>query len=1216
MQSVCRILFRMVYVAIHTSAIINFAATSYAQNCPYPLGQADTEQHTNGIVIQGVYAYLTDNPNGIVVYEISDPSNPVLITFYDLPFYSNCLEISGQHLFVGRYQGGYPGSYWFDVLDVSNPLQPFSVSTIDLDDVPKKMEYTNGAVYIANDGDGLVAVDVHDPENPVVLDSYGLNMTYDLDIEGFLAYVAANNRLYVFDISIPSDIQLVSSLYWGQGANRVTVSGQYAYVQSGASTRIIDISDPEYPELVGLYNGVGSADDIEAWSGFAFLCDNDEGLLVIDATQPDQPFLTAQLPQLTEMHQLLQHDGILYAAAGYAGLRTIWIRCVATEPIITENFDNGGQLPAGWTTESHAARGVPWTPVQDNGDDWSVISSQTQYGNTDDEWLISPVFDLSGWSVCELNFWHNYSHDLSQGTLRYSTNSGASWNPLTYFDQSTSGYYLADISSWADDLPTVRFLYIFTGEFLSNGAFWNIDDFSISGVSNYDDTAPLLIDPIPEQPMEENWSDLTGNIGCTIIDPSGVDASSVAVRVDANGDGDYEDGAAENWLSITGLVNSDTVGVLTEVTYQVGLPAMSFEFRAMDLSSTNDFYGYSGLSGAEGIGDDWSVDIILDDSAPQFSDPVPAGQPEPFWIDNQTVDVGCTVWDSIGTIDAASLAIRIDLNLDLDYNDTGEGWSNLSEYTDGGVIIVAETIAFPSDGEFHAEFQATDILGNGPAFSMNEEGISDDILVRIDTTPPAAPFLMLGGTTETNVTLLFSPTEDLTFSHYEVYISEDSLVDETDQLWTYTNDPALGERSTYTTTVTGLTFCTQYWFRMRVIDGLEHVGDWSQVVCSSTIGTTLAPVTDLSIEWIQSGIELCWSEPTEDENGNTPVFIQGFDIHTSVDPFFTPSAETRIATVTNCSFNYSIEPIGGTCIFYRVIALGCGGTMPPPAASYVLVPTGTFMMGKEDLAEPVHQVTLTHDLYIIDHEVTNAEYRDALQWAYEHGLIQIVDNNRVVAYNQDLLDIDNDECEIHWNGSEFFLTPVHWGDYQGLDSDNHPVKHVTWYGAACFCDWLSIMEDLPAFYDGDWSTDNEHNPYIAIGYRLPTEAEWEYSAKYNDNRSYPWGEDFPSCQKANFGGPLCVDWTAPIGNCPDGNSELGLMDMAGNCWELLNDRYGSYSSDAQTDPIGPAVGQSRCMRGGGWGNDPVFIQTSWREALIITDSYSSVGFRVCRTANP
>lgn len=289
---------------------------------------------------------------------------------------------------------------------------------------------------------------------------------------------------------------------------------------------------------------------------------------------------------------------------------------------------------------------------------------------------------------------------------------------------------------------------------------------------------------------------------------------------------------------------------------------------------------------------------------------------------------------------------------------------------------------------------------------------------------------------------------------------------------------------------------------------------------------------------------------------------------------------------------------------------------------FIPVPAGTFTMGQNGVAEPEHEVTLTHDFFLGIEEVTNQEYLQAVQWAYDQGHVTAT-SSTVQAYGQELLDLDSQNCEISFSEGNFSLLMGIFdsGEYgpgfaypDGYNPAVHPAKEVSWYGAACYCDWRSEIVGLDPFYQGIWNQDAGHNPYIASGYRLPTEAEWEYAARYHDGRTYPWGELIPDCSIANFKNvDYCVGWTSPVGNYPSGASALGLMDMAGNAWEWVGDRYGGYSGDAQVDPFGPADGPDRVLRGGDWNNFALYLPSASNVGFSPTHTNPNFGFRLCRT---
>jgi len=183
--------------------------------------------------------------------------------------------------------------------------------------------------------------------------------------------------------------------------------------------------------------------------------------------------------------------------------------------------------------------------------------------------------------------------------------------------------------------------------------------------------------------------------------------------------------------------------------------------------------------------------------------------------------------------------------------------------------------------------------------------------------------------------------------------------------------------------------------------------------------------------------------------------------------------------------------------------------------------------------------------------------------------------------------------------------------------DDCPVEQVSWPDAVAFCNALSDREGRQKVYTIN-GADVSSN-LSANGYRLPTEAEWEYAAGGgSSNRTRLGnGKDIANPTEMNFNGLIKQSYSVvgeyrakTINTGSFAPNALGLYDMSGNVWEWCGDWYGVYSSGAQTNPIGAATGSYRVHRGGGWANDPANSRVAYRTYNTLSYRDYGVGFRV------
>lgn len=295
-----------------------------------------------------------------------------------------------------------------------------------------------------------------------------------------------------------------------------------------------------------------------------------------------------------------------------------------------------------------------------------------------------------------------------------------------------------------------------------------------------------------------------------------------------------------------------------------------------------------------------------------------------------------------------------------------------------------------------------------------------------------------------------------------------------------------------------------------------------------------------------------------------------------------------------------------------ILWLSCGSDNKPnnnnndgnPVGMVLIDASGhSFQMGSDSGypdEQPVHTVNFTYDYWMSITEVTQGDFDSVMNAAF---------------------------------ADSGYETPV-WSSQRGLGA-RYPAYYVFWGDAALYCNAKSRRDGLDTVYSytsivgipGNLcELENVTADFSKRGYRLPTEAEWEYACRAGSTTDFFWGKNFDPYPETAADSAQIDSYAVWYGNSYQYGSEdsrygthqvattkpnaFGLYDMAGNVAEWINDWYDEYSGSAATDPTGPTSGDWHFQRGGNWGNQPYWLRSANRTFMAPDYQYYFIGFRV------
>jgi formylglycine-generating enzyme required for sulfatase activity len=335
---------------------------------------------------------------------------------------------------------------------------------------------------------------------------------------------------------------------------------------------------------------------------------------------------------------------------------------------------------------------------------------------------------------------------------------------------------------------------------------------------------------------------------------------------------------------------------------------------------------------------------------------------------------------------------------------------------------------------------------------------------------------------------------------------------------------------------------------------------------------------------------ITWSNPADITVG---TLLSDTQLNATVDVtgtfIYTPPIGTNLSVGANQDLKVNFTPYDLTKYneVSKTVKINVIANSNPSNIQMVNIPAGTFTMGSptgevyRHIDETQYQVTLSA-FRMSKYEITNAQYATFLN-------AKSIGSNGLYAAGayptQPLIYTSSGSYDwvLHYNTNK-------WESVSGYE--NHPVINVTWYGATEFARYA--------------------------GGSLPTEAQWEYACRAGTTTPFNTGNCISNLQ-ANY------YWASPYSNCtptsttyPEKPQKVGsftanaygLFDMHGNVSEWCNDWHGDYSTEAQTNPMGPATGIAHVIRGGSWKTFARGCRSAERAGNIPSIRYEDLGFRV------
>ncbi|MCB9854702.1 MAG: hypothetical protein H6818_03370 [Phycisphaerales bacterium] len=298
--------------------IVNFPALTATLT-----GSFATQGDAVAVCVQGTTAYIAEFGHGFSVVDVSDPSNPVPLGSFETMEQASGIAVANGIAYLTEESDG------LQIFDVSDPTAPVHLASYPSPLEAIDIEVSGSIAYLA-EGVRLKVLDVSDPANPVQAGSISFGgpavNVFDAALSGTIVYLAAGPAgLMIFDVSNPGNPTPVGSLGGFQNAVGVAVENGVAYVTDvfAMDLKIVDVSDPSAPNLLGTYDIPGTIFGVQAVGSTVYVANSSRGVRVIDASDPTAPFELTSYDTPGDAIRLAVSGTTVYVADDNAGLQIL-----------------------------------------------------------------------------------------------------------------------------------------------------------------------------------------------------------------------------------------------------------------------------------------------------------------------------------------------------------------------------------------------------------------------------------------------------------------------------------------------------------------------------------------------------------------------------------------------------------------------------------------------------------------------------------------------------------------------------------------------------------------------------------------------------------------------------------------------------------------------------------------------------------------------------